>query len=257
MARLSKYNTIAPQRVLLPPEIDRALQTTFGRPYTVRTAQPFGVGFAHAFDSDGATYRVPEQIGLDPVTARVTEEAVQVLMEWAALAGPTREAAARLKGYDPDAHRAIPEEFARAQEEHRGKLLEGDWHKGDKGRRVSFANAFTNYQAPLEEALNRAGLHWGLIYELGDPGMSDLIRGIPIADVDTHLQRFRHEASQRAWEPNDLNDLDSLARAIVYCDIVVTEKQWVSVAARAGLGEKYGTQLLSKPEDVVVALAGL
>jgi hypothetical protein len=133
-------------------------------------------------------------------------------------------------------------------------MLDGSWHKGDRGRRVAMANAYVNYKAPLDDALSRANLHWGLIYELDDAGMSDLIGRIPIADVDTQLQRFRHETSQKAWEPNDLNDVDSLARAIAYCDVVVTEKQWVAVAGRAGLADKYDVELLSGPEDLAASL---
>jgi hypothetical protein len=255
MARLSQFHTIAQGRVLLPPEIDRALREMFGRPEYTRSAQVFGIGLAHALDWERANYRVPAEFGLSSAQTSIIEKQVQPMMEWALLAGPSRELEERLGDYDRDAHRAVPREFAEAQEEHREKLLEGDWHKGDKGRRVAMANAFSNFKEPLEEAMARAGLHWGHIYNTGATGMSELIGRIPIADVDTQLQRFRHEASDKQWEPNDLDDLDFLTRAIVYCDAVVTEKHWVSLAKRAGLEDKYGTQIMSQPDELTVFLA--
>ncbi len=44
MLGLSRWHAIAPQRVLVAAEIDRALHARFGRPAVPRRAQVFGVG---------------------------------------------------------------------------------------------------------------------------------------------------------------------------------------------------------------------
>jgi len=59
MAALSRFHTIAPQQALLPPEIDLALSDLFARPLSCGAPKPFGIGAAHAFDSDIPPYRVP------------------------------------------------------------------------------------------------------------------------------------------------------------------------------------------------------
>ena len=41
-----------------------------------------------------------------------------------------------------------------------------------------------------------------------------------------------------------------LSKAIPYCDIVVTEKKWVSLAKHAKLDKLYDTILLSKVDDL-------
>ena len=42
-----------------------------------------------------------------------------------------------------------------------------------------------------------------------------------------------------------MNDMDALTRAIVYCDIVVTERQWVDLVRRGRLDAKYDTIVIS------------
>jgi hypothetical protein len=59
-----------------------------------------------------------------------------------------------------------------------------------------------------------------------------LIRPAPAVFVHRELRRLRHEASGKAWEASDLVDLTALSSAIVYCDVVVTERVWTALAAR-------------------------
>lgn len=50
---------------------------------------------------------------------------------------------------------------------------------------------------------------------------------------------FRHEASQKQWEENDLIDPIAISTAIVHCDVVVTERQWTdSAGARSSASSR-------------------
>lgn len=53
-----------------------------------------------------------------------------------------------------------------------------------------------------------------------------------------------------AMHKNDFIDMLYLSEAIPYCDIVVTEKKWVSLAKQAKLDKLYDTILLSKVDDL-------
>lgn len=53
-----------------------------------------------------------------------------------------------------------------------------------------------------------------------------------------------------SMDDNDFIDMLYLSVAIPYCDIVVTEKKWVSLAKQAKLDKLYDTTLLSKVDDL-------
>ncbi len=74
---------------------------------------------------------------------------------------------------------------------------------------------------------------------------------------DFKLRRDKHAQGEQRWEPNDLNDIVSLPIAAVYCDIVVTEKQWVNRRQRAGVERRYGTKLLANLSELAEALGSL
>ena len=69
----------------------------------------------------------------------------------------------------------------------------------------------------------------------------------------TRCARDLHARGQH--EPSDLNDLAALSIAVAYCDIVVTEKQWVHVLTKSKADKQMNTTLLSDvaklPEAIV------
>jgi len=70
------------------------------------------------------------------------------------------------------------------------------------------------------------------------------------------LVTLRHEASPKHWEEGDLVDLTALSSAMVYCDIVVTERVWTDLAKRAELSEKFGTTVLRDLDSLVPHIIG-
>jgi hypothetical protein len=59
------------------------------------------------------------------------------------------------------------------------------------------------------------------------------------------LRRGKHAQRQQGWEPNDFVDVVALRVPSVYCDAMVTEKQWVHHLRLGDVTERFGTQLLS------------
>jgi hypothetical protein len=65
------------------------------------------------------------------------------------------------------------------------------------------------------------------------------------------LSYRRDQLIQRPIDINDINDIWALSMAIPYCDIVVTESMWASIASQAKLDRKYSTLVLSSTEKLV------
>jgi hypothetical protein len=254
MLELSQLHTIRLHKDLQAAEIDRALQQTFGRPAFPRETQVFGVGMNHAFGRDIINYTVPAESEM-PAELRATIQArIRKAMEVVILVGAPPDFEA--EGYDPSAHRQVGVNFATEQERLRSIRRPEGYHRGDAGRRAASVDTFTEFQDPISEALKLAGLHWGYVYDLEREGMEALLRAIPTVFVHRELRHLRHEASPKAWEENDLADIAALSVAIVYCDIVVTERVWTHLAARAKLGGQFNTVILRDLESLVPHLLG-
>lgn len=65
------------------------------------------------------------------------------------------------------------------------------------------------------------------------------------------LSYRRDQLIQRPIDVNDINDIWALSMAIPYCDIVVTESMWVSIARQSKLDKKYDTVILSSTEELI------
>lgn len=246
MAALSKFHTVAPQHMLLPGETDKALAAFFGD-YTLtpRQIQPFGIGAEHALGIPIPEFEFDwDECNLEPGTSFQLKEAIKQYWEFGLLGGPI-DCVDNTSEDTPEKVLEIPAKWANNQEQYREKLRSEGWHKGERLEKVSKANSYIAHQELIGEALIRIGRDWGDLYDTGEQGMSDLLSSIPMIDVAQELERHRHQAVSKPWEPNDLDDIDALVPSLVYCDIVVTERLWVNLVSRANLGNKYSTVVLS------------
>jgi hypothetical protein len=80
---------------------------------------------------------------------------------------------------------------------------------------------------------------------LGRDGLTAFLGDLPTRSVTLDLRRDKHAQGQQQWEPNDLNDMVALPIAAVYCDVVVTERQWVNRMRRAGVAQRFETRLIA------------
>jgi len=248
MEELSSWHAIAPQPHIVGSEIDRALNEIFGRPRVPRSAQVFGVGADHAMGRSVTNYEPPadQRAFLRQVVSEIKQAVVLIG------APPDFKA----PGYDPTAHRLISEGFAEEQERLRDVRRVKGFHVGDLGRRATSIDVYNEFERSYSEALMLAGLTWDHVYNLGEKGMEQLIRSVPTVFAHRELRRLRHAASQKRWEEGDLVDLTALASAIVYCDVVVTERVWTDIANRAKLGQHFGTRVVRDLESLKPHLIG-
>jgi hypothetical protein len=247
MVELSRWHTIGNHRRLYEAEIDHSLSVMFGRPAVPRSAQVFGVGLNHAFGRNVIDYKPPPEVPdemREPIRRRANE-----ILEFAALIGapPGFEA----PNYDPDAGRAVARAFAKEQEQMRIVRRPHGYHRGDANRRATSVEVFGEFENGITDALKAAGLHWGHVYDSERAGMERLVELTPTMAVHLELRRLRHEASPKPWEENDMNDLSALSRAIVYCDVVVTERVWTNFVERTDLEDRFGTKVLRDLTEIV------
>ena len=76
------------------------------------------------------------------------------------------------------------------------------------------------------------------------------LRSIPTAYTFHVLNDARNLNNSRPIEPNDFWDLCTLATAVPYCDVVVTEREWSNILNRKRIGELYNTKIIHRIEDL-------
>jgi hypothetical protein len=252
MLSLSNRHTIAPLHEVVRAELDLAMAKHYGRPETPRQVQVFGVGACHAVGNPRFTPRRPAGMP-DEVWYPLRERALAGF-EYACLAGLPADGDPEWStdGFEEDAQRAA--RYAAGQQADKARLQTGSWHKGERGKRRALANTLIGFTESVTEAMVYAGVTKEEFMDAGRDVVQAFCEDVPMIFVDSELERVQN-ASCREWEPNDLNDLDALMRAIVYCDVVVAEKFWISAAKQARLDQKYGTVLLTSLDGLAKHLA--
>lgn len=135
-----------------------------------------------------------------------------------------------------------------------GQMAVADWI-GELGRHRlkdgMLATAFVDISEPLALAATELGI---TAHQLADHAEA-IIDGIPSRWAEMKLRHQRQANPQKSWEGNDLNDVTSLAVAVPYCDVVVTEKSWASLINAAKVGDRFDTLVTRHLQDVVGCLA--
>jgi len=127
-----------------------------------------------------------------------------------------------------------------------------------KRRRFShYAHFYQNILTDLAQKLAFNGVkHDFRIYDIekyihaGDEMVDTLLQWFPSRYTYVTLNNARDLQKHRDAKPNDIYDMFSLAVAIPYSDIVVTENFWKTEAKRADLDEIYNTEILSSLDDL-------
>lgn len=245
MALMSRMETIAHPGPILTMEVDHAVEDVFGLRVDPRDTAVFGFGFCHAFDLDPG-FAIPEAL---PAEARMQirrQVELAILIAVPAME-PLWDLVRSLASIGP----AFADDESRIADQ----LASGGLHRGGKLRRSMAFVTLRETIDPIIDSLRRGGASDEAILDLVEQGAPSLLERVPSRHVIAELRHVKHQNRQQRWEANDMTDLIALSTAIPYCDVVVTERTWADAAARARLGERYGTTILGDPRRLPELLA--
>lgn len=257
MRELSRQHTMALPFGLLDEEIERALQARFGRPAEVRQRQVFGLGMAHICEGridwpELDLSVLPDHGASIPagVRTQIEAELLQLIEEELLRAGPGTFRAA---GFD---HAASDHDQRFVDDENRvGALIAEHRLTGDSIDLAVRGADFSDIQPPLLAALERIGMTFDeFAGQLTERELIRFIDDLPTRYVTNVMRSAKHRQGQQKWEPNDFIDVVSLPVAAAYCDVVVTEKQWVHQMRQGKVDQRYDTVLLSDVADLTGVL---
>lgn len=252
MVRLAGTLRIAPPHTIVPWEIQRALVEVFDLPLSVPDIELFGHGVAHAFSAPTLRYTAPTEWHGVPLPTEWQQE----LQRRAAQAFEAMILASVTPEGMPDEMRLTMHDFKNLTDD---RFVQGQEEVAavvkQHGRRrledIMLATAYTDIRMPVAEASYRLGLE---PEQVGD-NWRQILEAIPSRWVEMKLRHQRQANPQKAWHGNDLNDVTALAIAVPYCDVVVTEKSWVSLLNAAKVGDRFGHHVTRSLQDVAERLA--
>jgi len=128
----------------------------------------------------------------------------------------------------------------------------------DLRRRINIVKYFRSLIVPeMAGTTLRLGLHPKFVMPESTTReeVDTLFQNMPTAYTLWVLTWRRDVQRHRKIDKNDMNDIAALSMAIPYCDIVVTEKMWSSIALQAKLDKLYDTIILPSVRAVHKHLA--
>lgn len=262
MRDLSAWKTFAPVQEVGRIEMERALR---GEPPP--TAHDLlGVGVNHAFDSPTGRFRLLERAwthdnpsegasiaGVPGSLLRLRDDHPDA-WEWLNLAGPDLDFP--LPGIDDSQFEVRPEhrrgdEFV-AHERDLMVRVAADGMSGQLRDRLELLDL----QGLLEDVEDACPTVRTNGDKLRDEGAARALhRQLPSRAVLVDLRWFRLQDPNLPLEQHDRTDLLGLAVALVYCDIVLTERRWAHFAQRARVHERFGTVVLSRLDNLLPVLS--
>lgn len=245
MASLSKGITMCPHKIIIDAEIRNAILVRLGKNPLDLRSWIFGKGVSHAFGSVGTLVRkegtsgpdLPEEKHKEILDYMNSPEAIVKVMEMAVAT---------------DENTKLYQETVEQMEKNRREIAQRI-KDNDLRYRAAIATFLADFLGPmLFKCLNEFGLTIRdiLTEETTREDMEAFFRNMPSLYCSFILTNRRDQLLQRPIKPNDINDIGFLSMAIPYCDIVVTESMWASVARQEKLHQEYDTTLLSSVTEL-------
>jgi len=262
MEELTGFATLISRVTVMECELSAMLDPAAKRPSPLNRVPLVGRGVRHAFGLNGGI-AILDESGRDvseELRAEIGEaefdrkmEEIFVESERAMLRGPAdskEDEALRALGYFPEGPRGVVEDRA-AQERAFKAILDADshWRRGRLSDLVSARELEIEFQNILPRALEERGLALGEVITGPESGRA-FVATMPSTEVSITLKTAWHRNGQRNWTVNDIDDIDAMALAVPYCDVVVTEKACSHILRVAGLPERMGTAVLNKLTDL-------
>lgn len=271
MRDLTDYATFPPIQSIRKLEVEAFVLRHVGKERRVGAEDVLGRGASHAFGSRFGRFRFVESIAsADGMTAEgraapapdnwIDLDLEGPKWEWFNLVG-TQEVLER-EGLERAPQHRLGNASVQGEMQLRHLVSTHTWARARLHDLV-----ITDEIKTLTNAINQAcweartqphGLFMeNPAFESPAEGMRAFVAGLPSVDTLATLREWKHRDLNHQWDQHDQADLLSLAVAIPYADVVVTERRWAHLCRASGLAGKYATQVgaIRDMDDVITDLA--
>lgn len=264
MIPLSGCTTIRRRKDLVQHQLLISFHEVFGRPaFRPNPLEVLGYGANWAFRGEEASLQVVDARGEDAVPtaeqldwtrrARLSSEAL-------ILAGPKDDELEDLRsyGYDPEALAASTASRL-AWEANYATFLKSLSGVSRSELRVFlhareltheylevFNDIVSEYRLPFARLIGVDANH----PRASRRRMLDVMDRVPIIRIAVDLKLEVYRNSQRTWSANMMHDIEALAEAVPYCDVVVGDKDAVNLILRSKNDARHSTTVLSDLRDL-------
>lgn len=240
MLELSRGHTMASSAAVLAEELDIVLRHRLGQPAVPRRLSVFGEGVRHLSRRDDRPETEAPASNADGEPGDLSG-AVEAYLDARLL----RQAHGVFKATGAaDAFRAAGAEYVRHEERIRAAIVAAGLTGDQLYDAVRFSD-LGDIRPAVEAALRRFGIDWQSFSETPEVELVRFMDELPTRRVTNVMRTARLRQGELRWSPNDLADVLAIPVAAVYCDIVITERQWAHHLRGGGVDRAYGTTVLT------------
>jgi hypothetical protein len=265
MEELTDFASLASRTAIMERELDAAIDPFAKAPSRLPMTALVGRGALHAFGLHGVSnltelfkdedFWIRAKAGTQNFDQLIAE--IGLKFERSVLAGPSNEAEVQQLGeFGWGIKNVIRVAEERSQEENsqaRRLDAEPSWRKGNLRDVVSAHELITEFQNILPRRLSERGIVLSDVANEPESGRA-LVGAMASAEVSIALKTAWHRNSEKRWSANDIYDIDAMALAVPYCDVVLTDKACFDALEKADLGNRMHTALLRSLEDLPAVL---
>lgn len=258
MESLTGFKTLVDRMTVMKHELAAALDSVLRLTGREPEIDLVGHGVCHAFGQPNGGFRIRDRATGDDVTLQVRNRygaerfdaymaSALLELERSSLRGPQDETELQklqTLGYAPK--RTLQIARSRADEERAQSLrLEGGgpWRRERLPDVVSARELLIEFQNLAPAAFHERGVGLEDILTSPEAGVA-FMRSMPSTDVSMALKTSWHRNRDKPWSANDIYDIDAMALAVPYCDVVVTEKACHHELVSTGMDTRMNTVLL-------------
>ncbi len=260
MEELTDFATLVSRVVVMEVELSAILDPIANVPSPLAEVTLIGRGVRHSAGLQSGlrimgpngdeTERIRECVGREKFDQFITGATLP--MERSVLRGPTDDEVAELRAYGWNSEAVIRIAENRAVEERaQSARLDAEpiWRRERLHDLVSARELMIEFQKILPRALKERSLVPTDVAS-DQESARRLVRSMPSTEVSIAIKTTWHRNRDKQWSANDIYDIDALALAVPYCDIVVTEKACHHVLQAYHLGQRMHTALLRNLKEL-------
>lgn len=256
MAALTGYTTLGALHVVTELEIRAEIHRRLtGISSPVERDDVIGLGVNHAFASEHGRLRFVASVETESSAETPTMEQPDGWQEfqgsgqnweWIHLAGV--QTLMDAEGFDRTPEHRLGTAFVREEEELRRRFSE-DAEMWNHRSGIIITQEFIRVLEIINDTAEERNINPRTIFQISGSvqerrkDTKDFIRSIPTVWTIAKLREWKHQNRNLAWHQHDRGDFISLALALPYCDIVVTENLWSHLANASKLARDFGTRV--------------